>query len=255
MAVDRALEPAFQAGPLSKTVSSGENLADLAVLQDRLGYRFHDPALLARALTHVGATTKRVETYQRLEFLGDRVLGLSIASMLYDIFPTAEEGELSRRLADLVRRETCAEVSQAWQVEPHIRLAAGEKASVSLKQAILGDICESIIGAVYLDGGMDMAADLVARAFEPRLRNPERPLRDAKTTLQEWAQARGLAPPVYREKDRSGPDHAPEFTVVVSVEGYAPVEAQGSSKRIAEQNAAGAFARREQVSLSSRRRP
>lgn len=262
MAVDGALEPALQAGPLTQAepppISArlksarvpkrqAEDRADLADLETRLGHVFADRHLLVTALTQIGAATRREGTYQRLEFLGDRVLGLCIAAMLYASFPDANEGELSRRLADLVRHETCAAVASAWDVEAHIRLGAGEKSSVALRQAILGDICESIIGAVFLDGGMAAAAALVARAFEARMRAPSRPPRDAKTLLQEWAQARALSAPTYRELARSGPHHAPEFTVAVSVEGYAAIDAKGPSKRVAEQGAAAAFIEREKI--------
>lgn len=234
--------------PSSEAVKGGPGLS---VLEDRLGYTFRDRALLERALTHVGAAPARQATYQRLEFLGDRVLGLCISAMLYQAFPEADEGQLSRRLADLVRRETCAEVALSWDVEPFIRLGAGEKGLASLKQAILGDICESIIGAVYLDGGHDAAAALVERSFETRMRKPGRPLRDAKTMLQEWAQARALPAPLYRELARSGPDHAPEFTVAVEVSGHALQEGRGPSKRFAEQSAAAAFIKRENILIAS----
>jgi ribonuclease-3 len=221
--------------------------ADLAKLETRLGHAFHDRGLLVLALTHVGAASGRNATYQRMEFLGDRVLGVCIAAMLYDAFPDADEGQLSRRLADLVRRETCAEVALEWDVEPHIRLGPGEKTLAALRQAILGDICESVIGSVFLDGGFDAARGLVARSFESRMRAPNRPLRDPKTTLQEWAQARALPAPTYRERARSGPDHAPVFVVAVRVEGHAEIEAKGSSKRVAEQAAAAAFMARENI--------
>ncbi len=149
-----------------------------------------------------------------------------------------------------MRRETCAEVALAWGVEAHIRLAPGEKTVVTLKRAILGDICESIIGAVFLDGGHAEAAALVARGFEARMRARLRPLRDPKTMLQEWAQARGLATPTYQELARKGPDHAPQFTVGVRVESYAIAEATGSSKRVAEQAAAAAFIARERIAIA-----
>ncbi len=221
--------------------------AELAALEGRLGYAFADPAVLVLALTHVGAAKTRVASYQRLEFLGDRVLGVAVAAMLYAAFPEAEEGELSRRLADLVRRESCAAVAEDWGVAGHIRLGPGERTSAALRNAILSDICEAVIGAVFLDGGLDAARALVERAFAAQMRAPRRPLQDPKTTLQEWAQARALPAPLYAERDRSGPDHAPEFVVAVTVAGHAPAEAKGPSKRIAEQAAAAAFMTREGV--------
>ena len=196
--MDRALAADVQADPLTSGIRH-----DLADLEASLGYTFADRFRLVLALTHIGAAASRPKSYQRLEFLGDRVLGLAVSAMLYATFPEADEGDLSRRLADLVRRESCAEVAADWGVEPHIRLAAGERASAALRRAILGDVCEAILGAVYLDGGLPAAQALVERAFAERMRTPRR-LRDAKTTLQEWAQAKGLAVPLYREVGRRG---------------------------------------------------
>jgi ribonuclease-3 len=153
---------------------------------------------------------------------------------------------LSRRLADLVRRESCAEVAYEWGLENHVRLGESERQS-GAKDAILADICESVIGAVFLDGGYAAAKEVVARAFAPRMRAPRRPLRDPKTALQEWAQARGLETPLYRETGRTGPHHAPEFTVEVVVKGFAAEAARGGSKRNAEQAAASAFLTREGI--------
>ena len=244
MALDGALVAPAQSDPLMGTP---EVRVDLADLQARLGHTFARPDLLTHALTHVGAASDRHGSYQRLEFLGDRVLGLAIAAMLYSAFPEADEGELSRRLADLVRRESCAAVAAGWGVEAHIRLGPGERASLTLRQAILGDICESIIGAVYCDGGFAAAEAMVARAFSARMHAPVRALRDPKTALQEWAQAHAGATPIYRALDRTGPDHAPEFTVAVAIGSYAEATAKGPSKRIAEQAAAAAFMLREKI--------
>lgn len=214
-------------------------------LERTLGYSFRDPETLALALTHVGAAKSRVASYQRLEFLGDRVLGLVVAGMLYEAYPDAEEGELSRRLAALVRRETCAAVAEGWGIEPHIRLVTGERRA--LRRVILGDICEAVIGALFVDGGLAAATALVRRDFSGRMLAPERPLRDPKTALQEWAQGRKLSAPIYREVARSGPDHAPRFTVAVVVEGLGEAQAQGASKRLAEQEAAAIFMVREGI--------
>jgi len=221
---------------------------DLLALETRIGHSFTARNLLVSALTHVSAAAgARRESYQRLEFLGDRVLGLVVADMLYEAFPDAEEGELSRRLADLVRKESCAEVALEWGAQAFVRAGESEKNASALNSAILGDICESIIGAVFLDAGYLAAKAVVAGAFEPRMRAPRRALRDAKTALQEWAQARGLPPPVYVETARSGPDHAPEFTVSIELPGFAPAEAKGPAKRLAEQGAASAFMTREKI--------
>ena len=224
---------------------------DLAALESHIGHAFKDRTLLERALTHVSAISAggaRIDSYQRLEFLGDRVLGLAVSDMLHAAFPKAAEGELSRRLAELVRKETCADIAREWGVGDHLRLGGGEAQTGGAKKvAILGDVCESIIGAVHLDGGFEAASDLVRRNWLERMMKPRRPLRDPKTALKEWAQARGLETPVYREADRSGPAHAPRFVIAVEVAGFESVAAEGASKRTAEQAAARAFLAREGV--------
>jgi ribonuclease-3 len=221
---------------------------DVRALEARIGHVFADRNLIAAALTHVSAATgSKHETYQRLEFLGDRVLGLAVSGMLYEAFPEAGEGELSRRLAGLVRKESCAEVALAWGVDSYVRLGEIEQQLRTPNLAILGDVCESIIGAVFLDAGYEAAKAVVIAAFGERMHAPGRPLRDPKTALQEWAQARGLPTPLYRETARSGPDHAPEFTISVEVAGYRNAEAKGLAKRLAEQAAAAAFIARESI--------
>jgi ribonuclease-3 len=223
--------------------------ADRRELETSVGYRFRDPALLEEALTHATAANANSRAnYQRLEFLGDRVLGLAVAGMLFEAFPTAKEGELSKRLSDLVRRETCAEVAREWGLAGYIRLGAGEAASGAGERApILADACEALIGAVFVDGGFAAARELVRGAFEDRMRARPRPSLDPKTALQEWAQARGLPTPVYRTQERSGPDHAPRFTISVEVDGFEASAADAGSKRAAEQGAAEAFLVREGV--------
>ncbi|MEF3365674.1 ribonuclease III [Methylocystis sp. 9N] len=219
----------------------------LGALQKRVGHGFADLALLRQALTHVSAAPARRDSYERLEFLGDRVLGLAVAHMLCEAFPDESEGELSRRLAALVRKETCAEVAEEWGVGPHMRLGEGEaQTGGRQKRALLGDICEAIIGAVFLDGGAVAAEEVVRGAFRARMAaSGGADLRDAKTRLQEWAQARGLAAPRYLVMGRSGPDHAPSFEVAVEVKGFEPAPGAGASKRSAEQAAAAAFLARE----------
>lgn len=223
----------------------------LPELEEAIGHSFADGALIRRALTHVSAVPSdgaRSDTYQRLEFLGDRVLGLAVSDMLCSTFPEAAEGELSRRLADLVRKETCADIAVEWGVGPHLKLGDGEaQTGGRRKVAILGDVCEAIIGAVFLDAGFPAARDVVVRAWTARMHAPTRPLRDAKTALQEWAQARGKPTPIYREMSRTGPAHAPVFVIGVEIEGFPLSEATGQSKRIAEQAAAQAFMIREGV--------
>jgi ribonuclease III len=221
----------------------------LLALQAVIGYHFTDLSLLTRALTHVSAVRQgmdRSESYQRLEFLGDRVLGLVVSHFLFETFPHAEEGELSQRLADLVRKETCAEVARTWALGPCLNLGEGEVHSGGRrKQAILGDACESVIGAVFIDGGYAAAETVVRAAFGPLVVRPVQRLRDAKTQLQEWVQGQGHKTPRYREMARSGPDHAPDFVICVEVDGLGQAEGRGRSKRVAEQNAAEAFLTRE----------
>ncbi|MGC1779195.1 MAG: ribonuclease III [Xanthobacteraceae bacterium] len=219
-------------------------------LETRIGYHFNDAAMLESALTHISALRggNRANSYQRLEFLGDHVLGLVISDMLYRAYLKADEGELSRRLADLVRKETCYEIARAIDLGAALRVGSSEaNAGARSRIAILADVCEALIGAVYLDGGYKAAEGLVERLWEVRLKATAPPLRDPKTVLQEWAQARGLPTPVYREIARSGPDHNPEFRVAVQLPALAPAEGSGRSKRAAEQGAAAAMLAREGV--------
>ncbi len=221
---------------------------NLEELVNRLEYKFRNDELLEEALTHVSAPKSGGKSYQRLEFLGDRVLGLAIAEILFTTFPRAPEGELSRRLAELVRRESCAEIAIAWDVGPYLRLGAGEAHSGERRnQTILADVCEAIIGAVFIDGGYEAAKALVERAFKELLDSPRRPLRDPKSALQEWAQGRGLPPPTYTIAEQTGPDHAPNFRIMVTVQGKKTEFGHGTSKRIAEQAAARSLLLREGV--------
>ena len=220
--------------------------AEFATLEARLGYAFRDASLAQRALTHVSAPVTsgqgRGHSYQRLEFLGDRVLGVVVAHMLYEAYPNATEGELSMRLAKLVRRETCAAVAEEWDVGPHVVMGQGEaRGGGRKKAAILSDICESLIGAIFLDSGFDAARDLIVRSWRARMTADIEPERDAKTAVQEWAQARSLPAPRYVEAARSGPAHMPHFVMHVLLEGFEPEAGEASSKRAAEQAAAQAF--------------
>jgi len=247
-AADAGAAPAADTKPL-KRPRRGKRAA--TALEDRIGYHFRDAAMLESALTHISAlkgARNRAGSYQRLEFLGDHVLGLVISDMLYRAFPKADEGELSRRLADLVRKETCAEIGRNIDLGAAIRVGSSEhNAGARTRPAILADVCEAVIGAVYLDGGYKAAEGLVERLWQVRLRATAQPLRDPKTVLQEWAQARGLPTPSYREVARSGPDHNPEFRVAVVLPSFAPAEGIGRSKRGAEQAAAAAMMAREGV--------
>lgn len=226
-------------------------ISALSQLEARIGHVFKDQALFVRALTHIShvpSERSRSGSYQRLEFLGDRVLGLVISSMLFAAFPDAEEGELSRRLAGLVRKETCADVAAEWSISNHIRLGDSEAQSGGhAKPAIMGDVCEALIGAVFIDGGYAAAHAIIAPVWTPRMLTPSRPLRDPKTALQEWAQGLGRATPVYREVKRQGPAHLPHFTVEVAIDGFAVGQGAGASKRAAEQTAAQDFMAREGI--------
>jgi len=220
-------------------------------LEKRLEYNFSDKELLKRALTHSSAISpgKRIEhSYQRLEFLGDRVLGLVVADLLFKRSPQANEGELSRTLNSVVRKESCAEVARSLDLGAAIYLGTSEaRTGGAQKEAILGDVCEAIIGAIYCDGGLPGAYAFVEKAFAAHLNNADAHRADAKTSLQEWAQGRKLPPPTYAEISRTGPDHAPLFSIEVSVKGFPGAKAQGPSKKIAEHKAAQNFLRREKI--------
>ena len=213
----------------------------LDALMARLGHVFRDPDLLIEALTHASASGPKKPSYARLEFLGDRVLGLAVADMLMHAYPRDDEGELSRRFTTMVRSETCAEVATDLGLGAHLALGPGEASSGGRrKETILGDAAEAVIGAIYLDAGAAAAQAFVEREWRPLLGREAAARRDAKSELQEWAQGRGLPLPVYTEIERSGPDHEPMFVVGVAVPGLADAEGRGRSKRLAEQAAAEA---------------
>lgn len=209
-------------------------------LQDRLGYSFKNNDLLMTALTHasVGSDTD----YERLEFLGDRVLGLIVAEALYALYPNEPEGDLSKRHTALVRGETMTQSARSIDLGAYIRVSESEKSSGGLNNPnILSDIMEAVIGAVYLDGGLEAARAVLTPLLADALSAMKGPPRDPKTTLQEWTQGQGLGLPEYEITARSGPDHAPDFTVTVTVAGKKPATASGPSKRAAEKSAAQAM--------------
>jgi ribonuclease III len=213
--------------------------ADLAGFQDRLGHRFAKPDLLLRAVTHASIGTATRPDNQRLEFLGDRVLGLVMAEALLTADPDAREGQLAPRFNALVRKETCADVAREVGLGDVLKLGRSEMLTGGRrKEALLGDAMEAVIAAVYQDAGFEAARALIRRLWAGRIAAVEPDARDAKTALQEWAQARAMPPPVYEEAGRSGPDHAPVFTVRVTVESGETAEASAGSKRVAEQMAA-----------------
>ena len=215
---------------------------DRAALTRLLGHQFRDPGLLEQALTHPSAATGTRPDNQRLEFLGDRVLGLCIAEALLEAFPDAAEGELAPRFNALVRRETLAEIAVDIDLGAHLRLGRSESISGGRrKAAILADATEAVIAALYLDGGIQAARAFIAAHWRDRLRGLSSAPTDAKTRAQEWAQARGLAPPAYRLLAQSGPDHAPEFTVEATLETGETATGRAGSKKMAEQEAATAL--------------
>ncbi|MEL7301448.1 MAG: ribonuclease III [Pseudomonadota bacterium] len=216
--------------------------AEVRAFEDRIGHAFARPELLVTALTHASLSSETRSDNERLEFLGDRVLGLVMAEALLDADGAASEGQLAPRYNALVRKETCAEVARACGLGEVLKLGRSEMLSGGRKKdALLGDGMEAVIAAVYRDGGMDAAQALVLRLWGDRITEVETDARDAKTTLQEWAQARKMPPPAYTELARSGPDHAPEFTIEARLEDGTTAKAKAGNKRQAEQAAARAL--------------
>ncbi|WP_149588956.1 ribonuclease III [Tabrizicola flagellatus] len=216
--------------------------ADLLAFQARLGHQFRKPELLVRAVTHASIGSATRPDNQRLEFLGDRVLGLVMAEALLAADPEAREGQLAPRFNALVRKETCADVAREVGLGEVLKLGRSEMLTGGRrKEALLGDALEAVIAAVYQDAGFEAARALVLRLWGERIAAVEPDARDAKTSLQEWAQARGMPPPVYEEAGRSGPDHAPVFTVRVTLANGATEAASAGSKKVAEQAAAKAL--------------
>lgn len=212
-------------------------MADLKTLEVVLGHQFADAALLRQALTHPSVSGDA--HYQRLEFLGDRILGAIIATQLYRRFPDMNEGDLALRYNALVRKETLATIAKRIDLATYMVMSGGEEDSGGrAKPAILADVCEAIIGALYLDGGIDMARTFVLRYWDDLLEAALTTEKDPKTTLQEWAQARGFGTPRYKEVERTGPSHAPRFTIRVSLQNGQGAQGIAGSKRGAEQDAA-----------------
>jgi ribonuclease III len=213
--------------------------ADLKALEHRIGHSFSKPELLLRAVTHASISSATRPDNQRLEFLGDRVLGLVMAEALLSADHDASEGQLAPRFNALVRKESCAAVAREIALGDVLKLGRSEMLSGGRrKEALLGDAMEALIASVYLDGGFEAAKALVLRLWGKRIGQVDADARDPKTSLQEWAQARGMPPPTYAQISRSGPDHEPIFTVEVTLEDGARETAQAGSKRAAEQQAA-----------------
>ncbi|MEQ5869673.1 ribonuclease III [Sagittula sp. NFXS13] len=216
--------------------------AEVKALEDRLGYSFTDKARLRRALTHSSMSSPTRQDNQRLEFLGDRVLGLVMAEALLAHDRTATEGQLAPRYNALVRKETCADVARELGLGEALKLGRSEQMSGGRrKQALLGDAMEALIAAVYLDAGFEASQDMILRLWGDRIKGVEEDAKDAKTALQEWAQARKMPPPSYDTIERAGPDHAPVFTIEVRVGSGQSAQATAGSKRQAEQAAARAL--------------
>jgi len=212
---------------------------ELSAFSTRIGHVFKRPDLLIEAMTHASLSSATRPDNQRLEFLGDRVLGLVMSEAVLLADPTASEGLLAPRFNSLVRKETCAEVAISIGLGDGLKLGRSEMMSGGRrKQALLGDAMEAVIAAVYLDSDYATVRALVLRVWGDRIANAAEDARDAKTSLQEWAQARGLAPPTYVETARSGPDHAPIFTIAARLDNGAQSTATAASKRQAQQAAA-----------------
>ncbi|MDO5620049.1 MAG: ribonuclease III [Paracoccus sp. (in: a-proteobacteria)] len=217
--------------------------ADIAAFQRRLGHDFARPELLLRALTHGSIATPTRPDNQRLEFLGDRVLGLVMAEALFAADRQASEGQLAPRYNALVRGETCAAVAREIGLGDVLKLGRSEMLSGGRrKDALLADAMEAVLAAIYLDAGFAVARAVVLNLWGDRLDSVEQDARDAKTALQEWAQAQGMAPPRYEVTGRSGPDHAPVFEITVRLADGQSASASGSgTKRGVEQAAARAM--------------
>lgn len=216
--------------------------AELKTFEVRLGHEFSKPELLVRAVTHSSMSSPTRDDNQRLEFLGDRVLGLVMAEALLEHDQAASEGQLAPRFNALVRKETCAEVAQEIDLGRVLKLGRSEMLSGGRrKQALLGDAMEAVIAAVYRDAGFETAKKTVLRLWGDRVKTVKADARDAKTALQEWAQARALPPPEYIQIARSGPDHAPQFTIEARLKSGESQSASAGSKRQAEQAAAQAL--------------
>jgi ribonuclease III len=210
----------------------------MEALQQRIGYKFQNVHLLERALTH--PSLARQENNQRLEFLGDAVIGLVVARIVYDLFPHEQEGELARRLASLVRGETLAQVARDIKLGEVLKVATSEIQSGGRDNpSNLEDAMEALMGAIYLDGGLSAVEEFARPRWKKLAEDVMFAPKDAKTALQEWAQGRGLPLPAYVLVETIGSAHAPVFTIEVTVQGYAPARAKAASKRTAEQMAAG----------------
>lgn len=208
-----------------------------------LGYSFKDEGLIREALTH--PSLEGTPSYQRLEFIGDRVLGLAIAAWMFELYPNVDEGGLASRHTNLVRREACAKIAEDLKLGDFIHMAkSSEDTGGRKRETIIADVCESVIGAIYLEAGYLEAEKFIRKFWHEMAHNVKVAKRDAKTRLQELVQSRGKNTPVYTTIDKKGPDHQPTFTIAVSVQGEGEETAKGFSKRDAEQLAAETILKR-----------
>jgi ribonuclease-3 len=213
-------------------------------LEQALGHKFRRKALLEQALTHASARdgNDQASDNERLEFLGDRVLGLVIAEVICEQFPRASEGDLARRFNRLVRRETCAAVANEIGLGPHLIMSVSEHGSGGrAKSNILADACEALLGGLYLDAGFEKTRDVIRALWSDQIDGVSAVRADPKTALQEWAQSLGPDLPQYKEVKRAGPQHAPSFTAEVRIKGQDAASGTGPNKRQAEQAAARAL--------------
>lgn len=224
--------------------------SDFSALETGIGHKFKDHALLKRALTHssLSGGNGAVHDLERLEFLGDRVLGLLTAEELWRRYPDYKEGELAPRLNALVRKETCAKAALFFGIDEYMLLSEWEEQSGGRKKkAILGDVMEALLGALYIDGGLEAARITYDRFWTPNIEDLAKFHQDPKTALQEWTQNKKLGTPHYAVLESDGPAHAPAFKIEVKVKGYATATGDGRSKRAAQMEAAKVFLIREGV--------
>lgn len=251
-----------------KTITQAKNRkpgeTDLSALQKKLGHRFKDEQYLRTALTHASAIPDRSNAedghhhyyYEQLEFLGDRVLSLVVAHLIYDIFPAESEGDWAKRHAEAVRETTLARISERLELGGEMFLSSSEQRSGGRKKkAMLADVLEAVIAALYLDGGYNAARKFIEQEWRESVAGAPRPPEDPKTRFQEWLQGHGLGLPEYVLVARSGPDHAPEFTVSVTIDGFGTVTVTGESKRKAEKKAAEQMMKRIEESAEQMTQP
>lgn len=215
-------------------------MPDLKALQDKIGHEFENPTLLETALTHSSTGSK--QNYERLEFLGDRVLGLAVSETLYKKFPNEPEGHLAKRLSALVQGTFLAQISREMELGQYIKFSDAEAAAGGAENDnILADVFESMIGALYLDTDYETCRALIQKIWGERFDTMKKPPQHPKTKLQEWAQSKNLPLPHYKITNQSGPDHAPVFDITLTIEGFDTITVQGPSRQEAEKRAAAAF--------------